>query len=842
MISGSIANFANGVSQQAVALRLATQGELQVNGYSTVVDGLKKRPPTQQVANLGAASSFGSDLFSHTINRDEVEKYEVLASKTGVRVFTLEGEEKVVNAPEGFDYLYYSTAPAIPYRAVTVGDFTYFTNTLKKVELLEASRTPERKHEAIINIQAGNYAKVYEIKIDGEVKAQYQTPPGTSATQAPGVDASFIAARLVTGETVEMKTTVNGEANGNFSFSNEDTSFLGTGASTYADGRYPGTGSVAPGTGIDAAGGWIVKRFKSTIYLAKADGSDFSIEINDGYNGNAVKAIKGTVQDFSDVPYYCEDGVMLEVVGTPENAYDNYYIKFEAESSDTSKGVWKEVPGADTRTKLDPATMPHVLIREADGTFTFKPYAWDDRKAGDEDTLPAPSFVGKAVNEITFFKNRLGFLAGESVILSRHGSYFDFWRSTAVALLDDDPIDVASNAPGVSSFRSAAAFADRLVVFSEQYQLTMIGSELLTPKTASLRVSTAFAASGLARPVAAGNAIFFTVDRGLYSMVREYKIDMNDGLADAEDVTSHVPQYIPQKVHRLAASTHEDILVALTREKPDEMFVYKYYWSRDQKLQSSWSKWRLPGAERIIDASFINSLLYLVVQRDGDIFIEKMEIQPGGTDLYSDFVCNLDRRFEVSIGTQSELYDPNTDSTRVTLPTEIDDDYICVTAGSASGEFIPGIELAIKERDGAMAYLRGDQRGKNAYFGILYEMRYRVSTIYVRRESQGGGTYAVTEGRLQLVNLLIQYSDSAYFTVEVTPMGRQPRVYKNTGRIMGDPSNKADTIPLNSGTYKVPILSKNDRVTIDIVNNSYLPSSLLSAEWVGKYDQKSRRI
>ena len=47
LISTSIPNLINGVSQQPPSVRLVTQAEKQENGLSSVVDGLTKRPPTE---------------------------------------------------------------------------------------------------------------------------------------------------------------------------------------------------------------------------------------------------------------------------------------------------------------------------------------------------------------------------------------------------------------------------------------------------------------------------------------------------------------------------------------------------------------------------------------------------------------------------------------------------------------------------------------------------------------------------------------------------------------------------------------------------------------------------
>ena len=46
LVSRTIPNLVQGVSQQPEVLRLSSQATSQVNGFSSVVEGLKKRPPT----------------------------------------------------------------------------------------------------------------------------------------------------------------------------------------------------------------------------------------------------------------------------------------------------------------------------------------------------------------------------------------------------------------------------------------------------------------------------------------------------------------------------------------------------------------------------------------------------------------------------------------------------------------------------------------------------------------------------------------------------------------------------------------------------------------------------
>jgi hypothetical protein len=820
-ISGSIPNFANGVSQQAMALRLATQGELQVNAYSTIIEGNKKRPPTELVAALGDDIITGTPLFSHLIQRDTTEEYWVFATKNGIRIFDIDGTEKTVNAPNGWGYLSHSSTTVAPYRACTVADYTFIVNQTK-VTAMGSKRTTDFVSDAIFNIQAGNYGRTYSITIDGKMVARYRTPDGDSAAQSPAVDVSYIAQRLATGKTIELEKTVNGESNGHWTWKSTDMNLKDS--------------------GINSDNGWYVKVLNGVIYVKKNDGTTFKAALDDGYNGNASKLIQREIQDFSSLPQQCINGAAVEITGTPGNDFDNYFVRFDTKDDDNPAGVWKEVPQPGIQTSFDPSTMPHVLVRESNGTFTFKPASWDERKAGDDKTCPVPSFIGQKINEVFFFKNRIGYLSRESVIMSRAGSYFDFWRATATTLLDDDPIDVAGVGAEVAILHYAEAQFDRLVIFSDRRQFILMGNELLTQKTVSIRPSTAYPSAPQVAPVSSGRSLFFAMDRGLYTMVREYTMDADNAQAEAEDVTSHVPQYIPGKPTLMAAAPQEDLLAVYSPKDKAALYVYKYYWNGDDKLQSSWSRWEFPGVTQILNFKFIDSTLLLVLNRGGKVFFEKMDVQPGAVDEYADFVVSLDRRVLVS-SKSGRSYDPYDNKTVVPVtfdPTE--DDYVCVTAGRTSGSTMNhGIKVQILDKGVDTVTLAGDLRKENLFFGINYVMRYRLSTIFIRQQSQSGGTAVVSEGRLQLIKLMLQFSKSTFIRVDVTPMGRSPRTYIHNGRLMGDPENRVDVATLRDGTFAVPILSQNNRVEIDIINDSYLPSSVLSAEWTGEYVQRTRR-
>ena len=77
-------------------------------------------------------------------------------------------------------------------------------------------------------------------------------------------------------------------------------------------------------------------------------------------------AIKDKIQDFSKLPYYAKEGMIVEITGDEGDTLTNYFV------SHKGNGVWEEIIAPDTSLGFDNSTMPHALINNNDGTFTFQ--------------------------------------------------------------------------------------------------------------------------------------------------------------------------------------------------------------------------------------------------------------------------------------------------------------------------------------------------------------------------------------------------------------------------------------------------------------------------------------
>jgi len=340
--------------------------------------------------------------------------------------------------------------------------------------------------------------------------------------------------------------------------------------------------------------------------------------------------------------------------------------------------------------RLVPFDMPHTLIRQSDGTFLLERNYWDARGTGTASSNPNPSFVGKKINDIFMYRSRLGFLSDENVTLSENSQFYNFYRTEMSTLLDSDPIDVSTSHSKVTVLHNAVPFSERLVIFSDEAQFYMTAVDILTPKTASIQQTTEFTVDKNVKPLVVGKNIFFPFSRGEYSGIMEYYVTQDTLEFNGIDITSAIPSYIKGNITKIVASNNEQIVAVLTDNKKEfgddkTLYIYKYFKTEDQKLQSSWSKWEFTQDEKILGMEFIDNYLYLVVDKTSfetpqntdfprfqSVQLLKINIQDFYSDEQSDFFVKLDKKFD-DTKLLSKSYNSVLDETTFVLPFDVEE-------------------------------------------------------------------------------------------------------------------------------------------------------------------------
>ncbi len=299
----------------------------------------------------------------------------------------------------------------------------------------------------------------------------------------------------------------------------------------------------------------------ASLTISRVDNADFTFASRDGLGDQAMEAFKGDLQTFSDLPVAAANGFKLHITGELLSEVDDFYVVMDTTNAPTNSGVWRESLKGGELTSLDETTMPHVLEPDGMGGWNFGPGTWTPRVVGDLVSNPMPSFVGKEIDDIFFFKNRLGFVAGESRVMSQSGQYFSFFRKSVSQLFDDERIDVASNSAAINHIHFATFQDNELILWGDKGQISVSGTPLLTPKTVSEEPAGAFLSSPDVKPVQSGKVSYFLTERNgttqvseLFTNLTTLRANGSNGFKDVVDLTENVPTYIDKEPSLLDAS------------------------------------------------------------------------------------------------------------------------------------------------------------------------------------------------------------------------------------------------------------------------------------------------
>ena len=815
VISRAIPTLLRGISQSSDALKQADHADIQDNADSNPVLGLTKRSGSQFLASI--SNSTLGNVHIQTINRDASEQYVAVFSNGNVKVYELDGTEKTVNKPDGTTYLNTSN-PRSVMKTVTIADFTFVVNTSITTAMDTAvSNSASNITQAIIFINQATSKTTYSVTVDG--------------------------------------VTVTDDTTGNDPLSTD------TVASDLASGLNAGLT------------GFTIARNGPVIHVKKNDGSNFSIDGNDSQGNTKMTIIKDSVQQFTDLPNVSPNGYVVEIIGDEGTDFDNYYVKFTTNNGGAfEEGQWSETVEAGIPFKFNYNTMPHVLIRQADGNFRFARVdgdtytisgtdftlpKWGERIVGDLESAPDPSFIGNKINNVFFFRNRLGFLAGDNVILSTVSEFFNFFPETVISVLDTEPIDVAASHTKVAILKHAVTMGEKLILFSEQTQFVLSSSaDNLTPSTANVLVQTEFESNAAAQPVGSGSSIYFLTKKGSFAGIREYIIAGNQQIQDAANTTIHVPRLIPSGIFKMAVSNNQDILVLLGTENPNKLYVNRWLYGEGfTKALNAWFTYTINSNRSILNIDFIGTDLIMVIEEANKVTLEKIPFETNFREPNAEFEYHLDHKVTEATSGVSVAYNSATGISTFTVPYRLRANMNIVGRYLASNEtstfvdaqgntktLVSGQALTTTNAvDGSTSTITatGDFRNSKFIIGEPFEMHYRFSQQ--RLTQGGGGATELISGRLQIHHFYIKYEDSGFFQVEVTPENRDTSLHKFTGRLLGAASASIGQINLDTGTFKVPIMSKSDRVDIDVKNNTFLPTLLASAEYEGVFHMRSRR-
>jgi hypothetical protein len=966
-ISQKINGLIGGVSQQPDTIKSSSQLRVCDNYYPDVATGLTKRPGLQAINKLPNATADGTWF---TIFRDDQEKYLVEFTKAGaLRIWNAEtGTEQTVNPILAEATAYAVHVEQKDLQILQINDFIFVLNRAISIETSTDESIAQDPY-AFVSINTVAYSSTYTITLDG-TSFVYATT--TTATAQLNVD--DIVTNLV--------------------------------------------------TGINANPLYVAIGLGNHIYIRRLDNTDFTIDAKGGNTGTAIEAFQGAVTVVGQLPKQFINNLKIKVAASADTGADDYWVIFKTNNNAaTGVGTWEETIAPETILKLDEETMPHVIIREANGAFTYRQldeasalasigntsvpgiptsmgivsalsgghvvdeqfnviggsgtslrlkvtqiktltaiinfvasdplnyvqrirvgysyrynwYSngvflaqntsttltignvvrvvvggfstisgqsragytqtttitgaidgviiaqagqnyvsgefvtntqgdtfsilatntsalsgdesrlefWKPREVGDNETNPLPSFVGFPVDSISFFKNRIVFTSRQNVICSQAGDYFNFFASTVITIVDNDPIDLSAGSTKPIRLTEALATSSGLLLFGDNGQyILQTTTESFSPKTAEINLLANYSLFESVSPIDIGNSVLFMEENAKSSAVYEMAVSENIGGKPAIiELTRLIPTYIPSAIYQFKASQAANTVALVSRQDPTEIYLYRYFQNGDTRI-SGWFRWTTPHPVEALD--FDQDILYIVTKNDTNYLLSKVSLI---TDTPSDSILfegeYLDVRLDYFDYNPLLIYDSIEDETHVCFKdgfetTDIQPVLIYLDPAEAGAFEEQQMQMDLTLNVGQRYFLTvpGNQTTSRFALGFKYEALAQLPAFYVVKDEARALKDTVNVPRIS--KLKVNSYNSGPYRAVIRASGRD-EFSLQLPQITADNYSTNQLPIIRNAQSTIPVMAKGDQFEFELIADSPFQTAFTSIDWEGTYDNKGIR-
>lgn len=550
-----------------------------------------------------------------------------------------------------------------------------------------------------------------------------------------------------------------------------------------------------------------------------------------------MNVFSDSVNNVARLPQQCKDGYIVKVVNS-SNDEDDYYLKFKARWPGVDgEGVWEETTKPGIENTFNSYSMPHQIVRLADGSFMVSPVEWEPRLVGDDTTNPKPTFVGKTINKIVFFRNRLVMLSDENVIMSRPGDFWNFWAKTAMTVTAADVIDisVASTYPAI--LYNAIEVNAGLLLFSPNQQfLLTTDNDVLSPDTVKVNSISTYGFNKNTPPVSMGVTVGFLNNAGMNARFFEMVNIRREGEAEVIEQSKPVSEKLPANMNLLADSKEDNLLMCGTLGER-HVWGYRYFDSGERRIQSAWFRWELTGD--LVYHCIMDDVYFAVVQKHGIITLQRFDLKNTvwtaiveDQELYP-YTVHLDN-YRVVLPNELQYY-PHLNQTYFKLPIGYYADKKLAAYSLRWGQFqgraaYPKIEI---DSLGIWAVFEGDWSGTRLMIGYEFTMDVKFPTIYVTK-SADDKSRSDTRSSLVIQRLKMNLGPVGVYETVLDRKGKPEYVALYESR--PEDAYKANDVAFQAEkTQTVPVYERNTNLSVHLRSSHPSPATLYSMTWEGDY-------
>lgn len=855
-ISGAYASIIRGVSQQVPELRLDGQHAEQINMLSDPVTGLARRRGTNNLLEVpiivGTSAGTVADhrsLVSRNFSiglDDYALLFRTAARPVGSLALPLYCYNKTTNTNVSVQT--HGTDAAV----TTILDQGVAAMTQVGRLVLLAGKThiaggtanelfnvAGNSRYGVVWVRSGAYSRTFSITVSrtgfAPVTVSYTTPqvsyPGTLDTsdilafvESPPGSGTFIPEQ-------SYQKNINDRVN---AYNSAVTSWIG-----YASGAIQPdsiaqnlvNGLVAAGISSAVVGSHVVIDNVSLTGVACQDGGD----------GTLLRAVHQSVVEANLVSTMHVAGKIVQVqakAGAPV-----YYLKAvpklagatgwqevtweEAASASFTAGTWF-LMGTIEAGVFYIASTPTIL-KLLVPSLTIPDFGI--RNVGDADSNKAPYFVTRAISYLGTFQDRLVVGSGGVISLSEVGSYFNFFRTSVLTVVDSDPVEVYALGSEADTIRHGVIFDKSLLLFGDRQQYSINGKVPVTPATTTIIQSSAHEGATAARPVVSGDLVFYLKSQEGSTQAYQIAIGNVQDTTNSDEITQQLSSYIPGVPKEIIALTTPNVLLARTDGDFSRAYTYRYLDSPGQgkRLLDSWSTW-------VFDP-LLGDLVSLSIFRDTALlFFMRTGLDAAGvtrTWLAVDsasLLATLDSK-------------PYVDSARK---------YSTVVAGASTRCWHTQAGLSTAYDNTTSAYLQGEARLTHVAAMIAEFPTVPSTGLWTGTELPGfvdltnpvvrdKKEVAIVAGRLTITKCDVSYRDTAALEAQRITAYSDDIALSFNGRVLGAANNVVGIQPVSRGSVPVIIGKEVREYSLRLKSRAWYPLTITGIEWTGQYFYNTRR-
>ena len=559
--------------------------------------------------------------------------------------------------------------------------------------------------------------------------------------------------------------------------------------------------------------------------------------------GELLNVVAGKVNDIGDLPSQCKHGMVVEVINSVAEE-DNHYVKFFGNNDKDGEGTWEECAKPGRKIRLKRSKMPVLLIRTADGNFRLSELdgstytisgvdysvpQWDDALVGDDITNPEPSFIGKSINKMLFFRNRFTILSDEFIVMSRPGDFTNFFAKSAIQLISSDPIDIAASSEYPAILYDGIQVNTGLILFSknQQFMLTT-DSDIFSPSTAKINALSTYNFNFTTNPISLGTTIGFLDNAGKFSRFFEMAQVQREGEPQVIEQSAVVSKLF-EKDLKLIANSRENDVVFFSEEGTSTIYGYRYFDQIQERKLAAWFKWTVTGTIQYHCMQDDN--LFVVVRNNNKDQLLKYAIKmDSNTFALAENRVHLDHL--MSVTTASNTYNSTTKKTTFPKPTGLESANQLAAYDVDSGNELGRYGLITI--NGSNLEIDGDWSSQTFLIGYQFTMEVKLPTIYYLTQS-GSNWRADTRANTVLHRVKFGFGPVGIYETTLSRTGRVD--YTEVFEVTTADQYGANTAGIvdDNNLRTVPIYDRNINASLTLKSTHPAPATIHNMTWEGVY-------